>query len=111
MQREQIKKKALLPVSPWKGLNYILSQLLPEDPLLISLHLGADSNSTLWDIDGSWHTLNYWEPLRTKSGVLNSLSVTLQVAWRSESLERQPRAQTGLIDEVYLLYEIILSRL
>lgn len=29
-QREQAK---ILPMSPWKGLNYILSHLLPEGPL------------------------------------------------------------------------------
>lgn len=35
--------------------------------LLISLHLGAECNIPLWDTDGSWHTLNYRQLLKTKT--------------------------------------------
>lgn len=34
--------------------------------LLISLHVGADCNTPLWDTNSFWHTYNYLEPLRTK---------------------------------------------
>ena len=41
------------PLSPWKRLNYLLSQLLLEGPPSIKLHLNADCDLPLWDIDGS----------------------------------------------------------
>lgn len=69
VQRGAGKKKALFLVSPWKGANCILSQLLPED-LASSQRLGADCHPFLWETDRPWHTLSLvwlWEPLRTGS--------------------------------------------
>ena len=57
--------------------------------LLISLHLGADSNHSLRDTDGSSHTLNYWEA---------------GVGW--QRFQRQSGAQAGLIDKIHLLTSV-----
>lgn len=37
-------KKVCLLISIWEGIGYILSQLLPEIPVLISLHMGSDED-------------------------------------------------------------------
>lgn len=49
--------------------------------LLISLHLGADCNPPFWDTDGSWHTLHYWQPLKTKT-----MPYTSAKAWEAAKL-------------------------
>ena len=60
----------------------------------MSLYQGADWDPSLWDTDRSWHTLNYWEPLRTKS----------QLRW-SKRFEKQGGAQVELIDKVGFPYK------
>lgn len=66
---EEEGKITYLPAFARKELNYIHSQLLPEEPPSNSLNLNVDSNPPLWDTDGSWNILNYCESLRRKKEV------------------------------------------
>lgn len=63
---EEAGKHAHLPISPGRALTTFIPTCCLRIQLLISLLLGADSNSPLWDTSRSWHTLNYWGPQRTK---------------------------------------------
>lgn len=53
--------------------------------LPISLQVGVDRDSPLWDTDRSCHTLNYWELLRTK--------MSLTHLWSS----KQPTKSSGRV--------------
>lgn len=57
------------PISPRKGLSYTLCSFCLRIQLLISLHLVADCDPSPWDTEGSWHTLKFWKPLRTKKAI------------------------------------------
>ena len=57
----------------------------------MSLYQGADWDPSLWDTDRSWHTLNYWEPLRTKRWLE-----------QTQRLEKQARVRARLNDKVQL---------
>lgn len=78
---------ACLRFLPEKTLTTCFHRCCLRVQLLISLHLGADCIHPLWGMDGSWHTINNWEALRTKGWLR-----------KSQSLERQPRAWAGLSD-------------
>lgn len=79
-KREQAKN-AQLPVFPWNGSDYILYQLLPEGLAFNQSASRCWLRLSLWVTDGSWHTLYYWETLRTE-----------KVAWTSQRFERKPGA-------------------
>lgn len=59
-------KNAHIPVTTGKVSNYILHSCCLKIQLTTSLNLGTECDPTPGDIDGSWHTLNYLDPLKTK---------------------------------------------
>ena len=94
LSSEGIDKNVHLPLLPRSGLTTYCPRCYLNVQIPTSLHLDAESKPPLWDTSGSWHTLNYWEPLRTKS----------QLRW-SKRFEKQGGAQVELIDKVGFPYK------
>lgn len=95
------KKKSLLPVFPWKGLNYTFPQMLPQ-------HSASNQPSL--------QVLNVILPFRTLT-VLGTHSTTEshqeQRKWLGllQRLEKQSEAQAGQIDKIHLLHKTTLPRM
>ena len=58
----------------------------------MTLTLGGDGDSSLWDTDSSWHILNYKEPLKNKIVCLDNHKI-----WGE-----QRRARARLNNKVHL---------
>ena len=71
-------KKAHLPVSLWKGVTFILSQLLLESLASNSLYLGADSDPLLWGSDKPWHSISYKKPPQPRRWLVHSQGLGLE---------------------------------
>lgn len=97
MQRQQAKNTNFL-VCPWKVLNCILSQLLTEYPVSMSLHLHAEYGPPLGKLTGLGHPQ-----------LLRTTEIKKQLA-QPQRFNRQPGAQPRLIDLVHLPHETTLSQ-
>lgn len=66
LSAEGIDKNAHFYFLSRRGLTAYFTSCYLGVHLLISLHLSDDCNLLFWDTDGSWHTLNSWEPLEQR---------------------------------------------
>lgn len=64
--KQRRQKMSISWFLPRKDLIAYFSSCCLSAWLLISLHLGVHCSPSLWDTDGSWHTLKHEESLRTK---------------------------------------------